>query len=157
MNKVEQEVISIGSINFARNIDPDIVLKRQIEKQVMADIIKGYDFHVPAEYSEFCKFEIQTYGYGDKSHSEIVLKYNWKSIIDTGMEEHFWKWVSLVELYNFNSPQILQKCQLIFDTASQTAKDEYLFQHNGIIHPEPEKSPIAVRATIIFPNIKQKV
>ncbi len=111
------ENLTIGSIGFAQLGADDYYDKRQIEKQVLKDLLETPTFE--NKFMDLCKIKIVKEPYEYESYDEIAIVFNCHKMyeLEESDEERFnefWEWVNELEAFDFESEELMEKCERLY-------------------------------------------
>ena len=115
------DYIVIGSIGFAQVGQEHYGKKREIEKQVINELVKIENiFQITSEFKDLCYKEYKTFQHDFGSYDELCLVYDNAEIddwIDNDIEKNqrFWNWVNEMESYDFEQQILIDLCESKFE------------------------------------------
>lgn len=112
-NKTEYEVI--GSIGFAQAGTGEYFAKEKVEKEVILDIIKKNDlFKIPEELQNKARLVYKSFPHDVGCYYELCAVYDLDIEDDEDKETLLWNWINGMCEFDFESEEILEKCQEIY-------------------------------------------
>ncbi len=110
------DYVVIGSIGFAQLGSGEYFEKEKIEKEVIQEIIAENEiFKIPKKFAGIASLRYKSFSHDFGTYRELCVVYIPDFFDDNEeMEDAFWNWVNEMESFDFESEEIIERCQKLY-------------------------------------------
>lgn len=109
------DYVVIGSIGFAQLGSGEYFQKEKIEKKVIQEIVSNNEiFEIPTKFAFMASLRYKSFPHEFGTYRELCLVFIPDFFDDEETENEFWTWVNEMESFDFESEEIMERCQQLY-------------------------------------------